>query len=76
MKIKLIFTWYDFGIGLFWDKKKKLLYFFPIPMIGLVLNFEKSKKKFICYEIHRPNIPADGCKTQCKECEAKEFMES
>jgi hypothetical protein len=25
-------------------------------------------KQFNCYEIWRPNIPADGCKTQCKEC--------
>jgi len=25
-------------------------------------------EQFNCYEIWRPNIPADGCKTQCKEC--------
>ncbi len=28
----------------------------------------KTNKKFECYEIHRPNIPANGCHTQCIEC--------
>ena len=29
-------------------------------------------EQFDCYEIWRPNIPADGCKTQCKECAEKQ----
>jgi hypothetical protein len=29
-------------------------------------------EKFNCYEIHRPNIPADGCKTQCEECKERD----
>jgi hypothetical protein len=37
MKVKLIFAWYDLWIGLFWDKKKKWLYIFPIPMFGVVI---------------------------------------
>ncbi len=32
---------------------------------------QDDQKKFDCYEIWRPNIPADGCKEQCKECAAK-----
>jgi len=31
-----------------------------------------TKKKFPCYEIWRPNIPAHGCDVQCKECAEKE----
>lgn len=28
--------------------------------------------KFTCYEIHLTNIPDNGCKNQCKECNEKE----
>ena len=30
-------------------------------------------QKFKCYEIHRPNIPDNGCTEQCKECMTKQF---
>lgn len=45
-RIKLIFAWYDFWIGLFWDSKKKLLYIFPIPMIGLCINCKRVKTTY------------------------------
>jgi hypothetical protein len=32
----------------------------------------KRSEPFSCYEIWRPNIPYDGCKTQCKECKEKQ----
>jgi len=38
MKIKFLFAWYDFWVGLFYDAKKSILYIFPIPTIGVVIN--------------------------------------
>lgn len=39
VKIKLIFAWYDLWIGIFWDKNKKHLYIFPIPIVGIKIFF-------------------------------------
>ena len=35
-----------------------------------------KKEPFKCYEIWRPNIPANGCETQCRECAEKEAEEN
>ncbi len=43
IKIKFIFAWYDFWIGLFYDQTKHKLYFFPIPMFGLVIDLSNIK---------------------------------
>ncbi len=39
MSIKPLFAWFDCWIGLFWDRKAKRLYVFPVPMFGVVIQF-------------------------------------
>lgn len=38
-RVKLIFAWYDFWIGFFWDGRKKRLYFFPVPCFGVYIQW-------------------------------------
>lgn len=39
--MKLLFKWFDFYVGFFYDKPKKLLYFFPMPMLGVRFKLHK-----------------------------------
>jgi len=34
-KIRPIIKWYDIWVGIFIDTKKKIIYIFPVPMIGI-----------------------------------------
>jgi len=42
MRIKPIFAWYDFWIGAFYDRAKRRLYIFPLPMIGFYVEWHHA----------------------------------
>lgn len=42
MKITPIFAWYDLWVGAFWDRGKRRLYVFPIPMFGFVVEWPNA----------------------------------
>ncbi len=44
MTIKPIFAWFDFWVGAYWDKRKKRLYLFPVPMFGVILQFGRRAR--------------------------------
>jgi hypothetical protein len=39
MSIKPIFAWYDFWVGAYWDRAKRRLYIFPVPCVGVVIEW-------------------------------------
>ena len=40
MRIKFIFAYYNFWIGIFYDKNKKYVYIFPIPMFSIIIKIK------------------------------------
>ena len=45
--IRPIFAWYDMWIGAYWDRTNRRLYIFPVPMLGVVIQFatEEGREK-------------------------------
>lgn len=45
MRVRPIFAWYDFWVGWFWDRRKRVLYVFPIPMFGVRFEFRMPEDR-------------------------------
>lgn len=41
MRVRPTLAWYDFWVGVFVDWKKKRVYIFPVPMVGVVVSWGK-----------------------------------
>ena len=39
IKIQIIYKWYDMWIGIYIDKKGRILYIFPIPTVGFKISY-------------------------------------
>ena len=39
MRVRPIFAWYDIWVGVFVDRKKRRVYVFPAPVLGLVVDW-------------------------------------
>lgn len=39
MRVRPMFAWYDLWIGAFWDSSKRRLYLFPVPCLGVRIDF-------------------------------------
>jgi hypothetical protein len=42
MKFRAFLAWFDFWIGLYYDRKKRVLYFCPLPCCVLAFERETS----------------------------------
>lgn len=40
MKIRPVFAWYDMWVGVFYDRSKRRVWIFPVPMLGVVVDLE------------------------------------
>jgi len=39
VRARLVFAWYDVWVGAYWDRLDRHLYIFPLPMLGVRLDF-------------------------------------
>ena len=44
MRIEPLFAWYDLWIGFYWDRRARVLYVLPVPMLGVKISFGREVK--------------------------------
>lgn len=42
--IRLIFAWFDFWVGVFFDRPRRRIYVFPVPCIGLMIQLKEAHR--------------------------------
>ena len=42
MKIRPLFAWYDLWIGVFIDRRRRRVYVFPLPCVGICIEFAEA----------------------------------
>ena len=45
MNVRPYFKWFDFWVGLFYDTRNKRLYVGILPMVGVLIQFNKAENK-------------------------------
>ena len=44
MRVKPVFKWFDFWVGLYYDTKRKRLYILPVPMVGIYIESTQQRE--------------------------------
>ena len=44
-RVRPMFAWYDLWVGAFWDRRKRVLYLFPLPTIGVRIEFGQEGRE-------------------------------
>lgn len=39
MRIRLLFKWYDFWVGVYYDQEGRNVFIFPLPMFGIMISW-------------------------------------
>ena len=67
---KIFFAWYDFWVGFFWDRSKRLLYICPLPMVVICLDLSSA----CWWRLHRwsgwtENLSRHAVGARYRQCE-------